>query len=97
MPGSGEPDNLDERIAAAFKNGVNSTDVETLIKAAEETSVSANEHAERARARTLAQGPAAGGQGFSRSSPFRGEPEQHRPLADLGPLILLLLLWPPCA
>jgi hypothetical protein len=53
MPGSGEPDNLDERIAAAFNNGVNSTDVETLIKAAEAASVSADERAERARARAL--------------------------------------------
>lgn len=53
MPGSGESDNLDERIAAAFNNGVNSTDVETLIKAAEAASVSANERAERARARAL--------------------------------------------
>ena len=48
MPGSGESDNLDERIAAAFNNGVNSTDVETLIKAAEAASVSANERAARA-------------------------------------------------
>ena len=53
MPGSGKSDNLDERIAAAFNNGVNSTDVETLIKAAEAASVSANERAERARARAL--------------------------------------------
>jgi hypothetical protein len=53
MPGSGESDNLDERIAAAFNNGVNSTDVDTLIKAAEAASVSANASAERARTRAL--------------------------------------------
>ena len=53
MPGSGESDNLDERIAAAFGDGVHSTDVETLIKAAEAASVSANERAERARTHAL--------------------------------------------
>ena len=39
MSGSRESDNLDKRIAAAFNNSVNSTDVETLIKAAEAASV----------------------------------------------------------
>jgi hypothetical protein len=40
MPGSAESDSLDDRIAAAFNNRVNSTGVETLIKAAEAASVS---------------------------------------------------------
>jgi hypothetical protein len=53
MRGNGESDDLEERIAAAFNNGVNSADVETLIKAAEAASVSANERAERARTRAL--------------------------------------------
>ena len=44
---------LDERIAAAFNDGVNSTDVETLINAAEAASVLANERAELARTRAL--------------------------------------------
>jgi hypothetical protein len=44
---------LDARIAAAFADGAKSDDVRVLIKAAEAASVSANERAERARARAL--------------------------------------------
>ena len=53
MRGNGELDDLDERIRAAFGQGVHSTDVESLIRAAETASVSANERAERARTRAL--------------------------------------------